>query len=65
MSLDDLHVGASHQTDFVTASGTKFEFTESSKRNFLIVVLVVVILFGVTMSKLAREERDRQEHKER
>jgi len=25
----------------------------------------VVILFGVTMSKLAREERDRQEHKER
>jgi len=60
MSVDELHGGAAHHTEFVPhGEGIP------SPAVVVLVVVISAILFVVTLRKLATQEREQQEQKSR
>jgi len=72
MSVDDLHSGAAHHTDFVTSHNVTLKKSEdgsgsfsSAQLGFLFLIFVSSFLVALTLIRLARREKEQQQHKDR
>ena len=55
MSIDDLHGGSAHHTDFTVPME---ELTDLKKYAFFAVVAISITLFAMTLVKMIHEEKD-------